>query len=175
MIGLATLIILLNRIVLHGIVMKRGPQSQQKALDKQVLRLLQEKKNGVHFSAIQKELKVGSPNTLSRSLKALVNRGALKIKRQQAPGIPRAIYYLADPLKTGFELERNEIIQRILAAPFETADQVKSMVEEIDRLRFAVRMLQDASGLKVINAGKGVLEHSSTSDLYKSGKKPRDT
>lgn len=145
-----------NTIVLQVIIVVRGPKSNQKVLKNKILRLLQENIPGLHFSALQRKLGIGSPNTLSKALKAL--RPRVRTRRQPGPGIPRSVYYIANPVKTKFELERDEILERIRAAPFETADEIKTLREEIQELRFAVRMLQDASGLKAIIGGKEVTE-----------------
>jgi len=86
---------------------------------------------------------------LSEALKVLRKDGKVKIKRVPGAGIPKSVYYIADPTRTAFELERDNIIERILENPAKTADQLKDLQEQIQQLKLAVRMLSDASGFRV--------------------------
>jgi DNA-binding transcriptional ArsR family regulator len=121
---------------------KSGPKIKQRELETLIKKLLQKNPDGLHFSKIQELSRVKSPNRISAALKALRSRGAVKVNRQPGPGIPRSIYSLTNPAVTSFELERDEILQRILEAPLDAAKDLRTLKKQVDSQGVHIEMLE---------------------------------
>lgn len=111
-------------------MVRPGPKTTQEEVKTAVVRLLQERSEGLSFNQIFKELKsekvLGSFSVLSRAMKDLFKAGVVKYEDAQASvyRIPRRVYRLTEPM----ERELRQLI--IEAKKKEAIPLEKIMLEE---------------------------------------------
>ena len=135
---------------------KPGRRSEQGKLEDAILRLLESNAEGLHFSAIQRGVGIKSPNRVSNALRSLLEKRAIRAQRLAGPGIGYRIFQIADKNKVAVQLSTDRVstlVDQILTNPSVATRKIRELLEEIDELRFAVSMLEDAAGVKVRRGG----------------------
>jgi DNA-binding PadR family transcriptional regulator len=130
-------------------LVKRGPEPREKERRNKILELLWKNRPGLHFSAIGREAGIGSPNTLSKTLKVLCREGLLAYERKPGPGIARKLYRINTPTRANYFLERDKIIEEILNNPAKTVEDIKKLRQEIQDLKLKLEALEAGTGLRI--------------------------